>query len=423
MVHSLRRIGASLVLLLILCFVLVSFPKMGIVKAEPKTIVVPDDYATIQEAVDAASEGDTVFVKNGVYSEPVEIHKPLTLLGEDSQNTILEILMIRYWPPRVILVSADNVTISGFNIINSDTGIWVETFSKDEPDDCRIVGNNFLNNSGAINYYEGTNLTISGNNITGCRGISIYLGSSNCTVSDNNITNNYGPGISAYDYNLTIKGNRIKNNTGPGINLSSGPFYVYENNIERNSIGVELLNIRESDEFHIGSGNVVYCNNFIDNSQQVLINKEYWLLWKYNVSWINGTDIVSWDNGTTGNYWNSYDGTDNDANGVGDTPYIIDESSQDNFPLMLQWYPPTEKTEHFSATLIAAVILIVAVVVAFLVYIVKNKKTIETTSIRVSIMDSNALNTDLACSCSSNLQTKTKTTNQLTINIKYLLRF
>ena len=402
--YSLRRIGASLVLLLILCFVLVSFPKMGIVKAEPKTIVVPDDYATIQEAVDAASDGDTVFVKNGIYNEPIEIHKPLTLLGEDSQNTILEIPMIRYWPPRVILVNADNVTVSGFNIINSDIGIWLDKldseYEGEPPDNCRIIGNNFANNYGAIRYFEGTNLTISGNNITGNDSHAISLGSSNCTVSSNIITNSNG-GISAGDYNLTIKGNTIKNNTGPGIGLSgSGPYYVYENNItdnevgikfqrcnnstvsqnniERNSIGVELLNIQEFDEYPLGSGNVVYCNNFIDNSQQVLINKEYWLLWNYSASIINGTDTVSWDNGTTGNYWSSYQGEDNNSDGIGDTSYVINENNQDNFPLMNQWYQPTEKTEHFSTTLIAAIILIVAVVVAaFLVYLLKNKKTIK----------------------------------------------
>jgi len=37
------------------------------VKAQTKTIVVPDDYPTIQAAIGNASDGDTVFVKNGVH--------------------------------------------------------------------------------------------------------------------------------------------------------------------------------------------------------------------------------------------------------------------------------------------------------------------------------------------------------------------
>ena len=54
----------ALILLLILFSLLVLIPEIGIVKAEPKTIVVPDDYASIQEAIDNADEGDTVFVKS-----------------------------------------------------------------------------------------------------------------------------------------------------------------------------------------------------------------------------------------------------------------------------------------------------------------------------------------------------------------------
>jgi len=37
------------------------------VKAQPRTITVPDDYPTIQEAIDASTDGDTVYVKRGHY--------------------------------------------------------------------------------------------------------------------------------------------------------------------------------------------------------------------------------------------------------------------------------------------------------------------------------------------------------------------
>jgi hypothetical protein len=35
-------------------------------KAEPRNIVVPDDYSTIQEAINSASYGGTIFVKNKI---------------------------------------------------------------------------------------------------------------------------------------------------------------------------------------------------------------------------------------------------------------------------------------------------------------------------------------------------------------------
>jgi hypothetical protein len=39
------------------------------VKAESKTITVPEDFPTIQTAVDHAFAGQTIFVRNGVYTE------------------------------------------------------------------------------------------------------------------------------------------------------------------------------------------------------------------------------------------------------------------------------------------------------------------------------------------------------------------
>ena len=44
----------------------------------------PADFSTIQEAVDAASSGDTIQVKAGTYYEHVAINKSLALVGEDS---------------------------------------------------------------------------------------------------------------------------------------------------------------------------------------------------------------------------------------------------------------------------------------------------------------------------------------------------
>jgi hypothetical protein len=39
-----------------------------------------------------------------------------------------------------------------------------------------------------------------------------------------------------------------------------------------------------------------------------------------------------------GNYWSDYNGTDSDGDGMGDTPYIIDENNQDSYPLMAPIY-------------------------------------------------------------------------------------
>lgn len=84
-----NRSASLIVLLPILSLVLFAFPNVEIVKAEPKTIVVPDDYPTIADAVGNASPGDTVFVRKGNYTGGIALSKPITLKGEDSESTII----------------------------------------------------------------------------------------------------------------------------------------------------------------------------------------------------------------------------------------------------------------------------------------------------------------------------------------------
>ena len=66
------------------------------------------------------------------------------------------------------------------------------------------------------------------------------------------------------------------------------------------------------------SANTIFHNNFFDNIKNV--DCDY-----------NGN---LWDDGNEGNYWDDYDGRDFDRDGIGDTPYIISENNQDNYPWM-----------------------------------------------------------------------------------------
>lgn len=53
------------------------------------TITVPDDYPTIQEAIDAAQPGDTVYVRAGEYVEELHIKKSLSLIGEGRTQVVI----------------------------------------------------------------------------------------------------------------------------------------------------------------------------------------------------------------------------------------------------------------------------------------------------------------------------------------------
>jgi pectin methylesterase-like acyl-CoA thioesterase len=60
------------------------------VKAQTKTIIVPDDYSTITAAIANATDGDTIFVKKGTYEiaeNSITINKTLSIIGEDQTDT------------------------------------------------------------------------------------------------------------------------------------------------------------------------------------------------------------------------------------------------------------------------------------------------------------------------------------------------
>ena len=50
----------------------------------------PDNYTTIQGAINDANDGDTVFVYNGTYYENIVVDKSINLVGEDNEKTTID---------------------------------------------------------------------------------------------------------------------------------------------------------------------------------------------------------------------------------------------------------------------------------------------------------------------------------------------
>jgi len=108
---------AVFVAIFVVWLVFASVPILDFVKADSEMIVVPDDYSSIQEAVNNAEVGDTVFVKAGTYYEALVIETSIFLVGEDAATTVIDGSSNPV--TNVVQVEADNVTVSGFTIRNS----------------------------------------------------------------------------------------------------------------------------------------------------------------------------------------------------------------------------------------------------------------------------------------------------------------
>jgi len=224
----------------------------------------------------------------------------------------------------IILWNTNNTLMSGNNITNNVYGILLQSSSNNT-----ITGNDITNSysygiwlAGPSNY----NNSMSGNNITNSYVFDGILldGSSGNTITGNSITNNGYFGIHVHgSSNNIISGNSITANKRDGIWLSySSSNTISGNNITNNSNGVSLS--------YSSNNNFIFHNSFIDNAKQGLLSESY-----NNV----------WDDGypSGGNYWSDYDGIDlcsgpqqkeTGSDGIGDTPCVIDEYNQDNYPLM-----------------------------------------------------------------------------------------
>ena len=297
-----------------------AYPKS--VVATSNTIWVPDNYTTIQEAINNANEGETILVKAGTYYERVIVNKPLSLVGENKQNTTID----GSGTETVVYVIANNITLSGFTIQNGEQGIYLSYSSNNV-----ISGNDVSSNGYGVYLWGSSHNVVSGNEASN-NDYGIYLEGSSCnTLSGNNISNNgYGTRLYHSDNNV-VSGNEASNNDYGIYVGDSGSTRISGNNVSNNNDGIYLS---------YSSNNVISGNDVSSNGYGVYLwGSSHNVIFQNN--FINYTEplrsigsVNSWDNGVEGNYWSDYHGADADWDGINDTPYHIDENSQDNYPLM-----------------------------------------------------------------------------------------
>jgi parallel beta-helix repeat protein len=178
------------------------------VKSKPETIVVPDDYRFIQDAINAANQGDTIYVRAGTYYENLVVDKSLSLIGENRNITIID----GNRRGHVIHVKANNTVISNFTIQKSllytTYGIYL-----DGSTNSTIQNNNIADNTVGILLMFSSNNMLMNNNITNNEvGTYLYM-SSNNSIYGNNVANNKDGIKLEYSSNNTLRGNNMANNT------------------------------------------------------------------------------------------------------------------------------------------------------------------------------------------------------------------
>jgi len=279
----------------------------------------PGNYSTIQKAVNAASDGDTVFVcdDSSPYYENVIIDNSINLIGEDSERTIID---GREISDHVVQFISDYVTLTGFTIRNSESGAGVGIRGENNS----IIGNIITRNRyGIILFGVGPHVNsdcneiidniISNNEAGGIRLDDV----SYITINDNKIfyNNNYGIASSAYGGSNVISNNYVANH---GLGIAVGSQNLITHNIVSNNdvFGIQVDDDNDISDNSIsnqtqlgraaiiirGYNNTITRNNFFNNYRHARLGFQSSTLWDFS----NPLKILyknKWDK----NYWDESD--------------------------------------------------------------------------------------------------------------------
>ncbi len=260
---------------LIVLAILIIFPSIG----SAATIYVPDTYPAIQDAVDAAVNGDTIVVRPGMYAENIDFSgKAITVRSElGARATFLDGNQAESVVKFKNGEGSDSV-LDGFTLINGAAvdggGIHCHNSSSPTISNNVITGNRADDDGGGIFCYDNSNPLITGNKIYGNTAVDdgggIYCNKSSDPVIIENIVSantadDYGGGKYCDNSGATIENNMISenmtNDDGGGIFCDNSLPLIVNNKIFGNVAGAVPSNTPQ--------GGGIYCRG---NSDATLTN-------------------------------------------------------------------------------------------------------------------------------------------------------
>jgi len=325
---------------------------------------------TIKEAIAKSQDGDTIFIKKGVYKEhKIIIHKAIHLIGLD--NPIID----GENKESIFKVNADNFSIEGLTIINVG-----QSYTKDFAGISVLKSKHFtIKNNVLKKVYFGIllekssygiikNNKVSSNakdEFSSGNGIHMWY-SSHMQIIDNEVSGLRDGIYFEFVKRSVIHGNKSHNNVRYGMHFMFSNYdEYYQNEFRNNGAGVavmfsKFINMHDN-VFHYNWGgssyglllkeiydtqiknnifekntvgiNIENCtrieyqqNNFIRNGWAVkfsggcynnIFKKNNFLSNSFDLSYSSSLNNNKFDS----NFWGDYTGYDLDKNGVGDVPF------------------------------------------------------------------------------------------------------
>lgn len=197
-------------------------------------INIPDDYATIQQGIDASSDGDTVLVQPGTYVENINFNGHNIVLGS------------------LFLTTEDTTHISS-TVIDGNSSGSVVTFENWENSTCLIKGFTIRNGTGTI-HLEGYR----------CGG-GIFCYNASPTIENNIIEDNnssyLGGGVYCEYSDAVIRHNIIIGNSADGFFGGGGGIACMEGNVSiENNIITENECRGDISEGGVAFGGGIHCS-------------------------------------------------------------------------------------------------------------------------------------------------------------------